>query len=369
MARTQELAARRLERVQALEEREALLEGKVRQKHGQIALSEITEGQMDLMTSTAVALRRATNPLQLTAKILANHGQDPRFAFLKSDDTSGDDDWTLENVWTRLLEGEHVTWADLVTEKTRRDHALHTGKQQEVKKQRLAGLISGVSDSRGGWVHLLTLTMDPLQYDSSGSDSDTAVPAESKAEENSSIRHTEQAGFPANEKSNSAQKTRQVDIPSDSLDACLAAAPTRPETAAVRLDGSAARKVSDRIMRAREWAAQRRKNTEQSAVTESSATTRAQGNVRDTALPVTATEASPHTEKGGRCVEPAGTDGNADANVRGREGRSDLGAQTQVSGAVAADDDVLDLNAEDAAAAASRTMDEWEGEKVCFTIG
>jgi hypothetical protein len=42
-----------------------------------------------------------------------------------------------------------------------------------------------------------------------------------------------------------------------------------------------------------------------------------------------------------------------------------------VEGAVRADDDVLDLDAEDtaAAAAASRTLEAWPAEEVYFTIG
>lgn len=145
LARKEELAARRLERMRALEDFEAHSAGVEGHDNDEAGLALITEGHMELMTRTAIALRDATNPQQLTARILANHGQDPRFAFLKSGEPPDDDEWTLANVWTRLLKGERVNWLDVVAEKTRRDEASYADRQCEVHGNKPEGLISGVS--------------------------------------------------------------------------------------------------------------------------------------------------------------------------------------------------------------------------------
>lgn len=159
LARKEELAARRLERMKALEEREAHSADDERHDHDRPGLGEITEDHMELMTRTAIALRGTTNPQQLTARILANHGQDPRFAFLKNDDQPGDDAWTLRSLWARMLKGERATWADVVAERSRRQDALCTDRQREARKHKLEGLIYGVSEAVYSGLSYLILTM------------------------------------------------------------------------------------------------------------------------------------------------------------------------------------------------------------------
>lgn len=145
LARKEELAARRLERMKALEEQEAHSADDERHVHDRSGLEELTEDHMELMTRTAIALRGTTNPQQLTARILANHGQDSRFAFLKNGGQLGHDDWTLRSLWNRMLKGERMTWTDVVAEKSRRQDALCTDKQRQAREHKLEGLISGVS--------------------------------------------------------------------------------------------------------------------------------------------------------------------------------------------------------------------------------
>jgi hypothetical protein len=159
LARKEELAARRLERMKALEEREAHSADHERHNHDRSGLREITEDHVELMTRTAIALRGTTNPQQLTARILANHGQDPRFAFLRNSAQPGGDVWTQRSLWTRLLKGERVTWADVVAEMSRRQDAPCTDRQRETRKHKLEGLISGVSKAARNGLYYPRLTM------------------------------------------------------------------------------------------------------------------------------------------------------------------------------------------------------------------
>lgn len=62
-----------------------------------------TTDQLNLMKRTAAALQGAENPALLEMKILANHGGDPRFSFLRK---GKEQQWV--ELWGRLRNGENV---------------------------------------------------------------------------------------------------------------------------------------------------------------------------------------------------------------------------------------------------------------------
>lgn len=87
-----------------------------------------TQAMFELMQRTAAALSNSPNPMQLEMKIYANHGNDPRFAFLRDDVQVGE----AREAWLRLRSGEEIKWEDVV-------------RQQEGSSGIQATLLSGVS--------------------------------------------------------------------------------------------------------------------------------------------------------------------------------------------------------------------------------
>lgn len=164
-------------------------------------------------------------------------------------------------------------------------------------------------------------------------------------------------------------------------DTSLAASPKQVEAAALAADGPEGRKLSDRIIRARQWAAERRRITEERSTMEGpEATARAQtqgsaGDVRDIDLPVKGPDPSTHEESERQDVAPVSEIATVEVKRRGQGGPDEPVAERREvgkgksGGAVAAEDDVLDLDAEEAAAAASRTTEAWQAEDVFLTIG
>lgn len=70
----------------------------------------ITSEQFNLMQKTAQALRGAGNRSILEARILANHGNDARFAFLrKQADGNSQSPGRLYRTWQALKEGKNIT--------------------------------------------------------------------------------------------------------------------------------------------------------------------------------------------------------------------------------------------------------------------
>lgn len=223
-----------------------------------------------------------------------------------------------------------------------------------------------------------------LQYDSSASSSDTVEQAEVETKASGSTGVSDAVSAPADEQSQHVQIARHADLPLGSRDGPPAEVPTAGEAAALQADGPGASKVSDRIIRAREWASQRRKTAdERLAKGPSEASARAQtslakagaeGNAREMDCPVSILRTSTHGASERVGVAPASVDADLEMAAGTQRGRGHCKAEGQVTrqageDAVAADKDVLDLDAEDAAAAASRQIEAWQAEEVCFTIG
>ncbi|KAH7333857.1 hypothetical protein B0J17DRAFT_674392 [Rhizoctonia solani] len=78
--------------------------------------------QANLMRRTAVHIRASPNPTQLEMRILANHGADPRFAFLRG---------RWKRAWTRIRQGEEIP-------------------NEEPKGSMMGGLLTYASDSDSG---------------------------------------------------------------------------------------------------------------------------------------------------------------------------------------------------------------------------
>ncbi|KAG9124823.1 hypothetical protein FRC07_010103 [Ceratobasidium sp. 392] len=79
--RKREMEQGRLDRLRALAEQEGEVEEEGEKWGG--SDEEPDEAQTNLMTRTATHILASPNPAQLEMRILANHGADPRFAFLK----------------------------------------------------------------------------------------------------------------------------------------------------------------------------------------------------------------------------------------------------------------------------------------------
>lgn len=116
--RRDELEERRLARIKAIDEAEP----EVSQ-----AEPSLTKDLFDLMLRTAAALHSAANPRQLEGKILANHGGDPRFSFLRQQATGN-----IGSVWEKLRQGSALSWADVDPQRNVQATAKQSGLLTEV---------------------------------------------------------------------------------------------------------------------------------------------------------------------------------------------------------------------------------------------
>ncbi|CAO1636188.1 unnamed protein product [Sympodiomycopsis kandeliae] len=108
----------------------------------------LTENTFKLMLRTSQAIRSSPNAVQLEAKIFANHGNDPRFAFLRGNDNDNDNSAIdARAIWLRLKAGQDISWKVVQNLINGHEHAVDDEPLEGQKQALLSGYDSSDSES------------------------------------------------------------------------------------------------------------------------------------------------------------------------------------------------------------------------------